>query len=133
MSKTFTGIQQSYDRETLFRLAVRLREGTMHVRVYGDGIASNGGMKYDAFVWIRKKNVPTPHDQIIFSSLKGSFSPCFSVDGDDAKRHILQHIAMKPGDTDAEFFADYTKEQLDFVKLNSDDIYMTSIERYGED
>lgn len=38
---------------------------------------------------------------------------------------------MKPGDTDAEFFENYTEEQLDFVSTNSDEIAMLSESRYG--
>jgi hypothetical protein len=43
--------------------------------------------------------------------------PCgSSIDGDEAKELVCSLIAMKPGDTDREFFDSYTPEQLSFVK-----------------
>lgn len=56
-----------------------------------------------------------------------------SVDGDEAKALALSLFELKPGDTDAEFFADYTPEQLDFVRTYSDEIMMARWARFGED
>lgn len=38
------------------------------------------------------------------------------LDGIEAKEGVLSLVAMKPGDTDEEYFADYTEEQLAFAK-----------------
>lgn len=51
----------------LFRLSIRIRDGIMHVKVYENGYANNGGVKYTAFVWQRVKRIGLPtHDRIIF-------------------------------------------------------------------
>lgn len=55
------------------------------------------------------------------------------VDGPEAKALALSLFELKPGDTDAEFFADYTPEQLAFVQANSDEIMMARWARFGED
>jgi len=39
-----------------------------------------------------------------------------SIDGKYAKEAVLSTLAMKPGDTDADYFADYTETQLDFAR-----------------
>lgn len=54
-------------------------------------------------------------------------------DGDDAMRAAITAVAMKPGDTDAEFFADYTPEALAFVTEHGENMAMVAYDRYGED
>lgn len=115
----------------LFGLNIRLSDGkTYHIPVYERNVRThNGGVAYTFNVLERStKN----HQNIIFTNMVGSFSPCHACDGDDAKRQVLEHLAMKPGDTDDEFFEGYSKEQLDFVDDFSDEIKMTAWDRYGE-
>lgn len=45
-----------------------------------------------------------------------------SIDGPDARELVLSLVAMRPGDTDAEYFADYTPEQLAWVDRNADGV-----------
>lgn len=54
-----------------------------------------------------------------------------SIDGKAAKELVLSLVAMKPGDTDAEYFECYTPEQLDFVESYGDEITMIKESRYG--
>jgi len=56
-----------------------------------------------------------------------------SIDGDAAKEQVLALFALKPGDTDDEFFAEYTPQQLAFVEQYGEDIDMIRLDRYGED
>ena len=42
-----------------------------------------------------------------------------AINGNYAKNLVCECLALKPGDTDAAFFADYTPEQLAFVKANT--------------
>lgn len=116
----------------LFGLNLRLSNGkTYYVPVYERNIRThNGGVAYSFNVLERtRKN----HHNIIFTNMVGSFSPCHACDGDDAKRHVLSHLAMKPGDTDKEFFEDYSPEQLDFVNAYGEEITMLSWDRYSQD
>lgn len=41
-------------------------------------------------------------------------------------------FALKPGDTDSDFFADYTPEQLDWVTANGEELSLIALDRYGE-
>jgi len=54
----------------------------------------------------------------------------FSPDGLCAKELVLALVAMKPGDTDAEYFQDYSPEQLAWAEKWSDQINMIREYRY---
>lgn len=54
------------------------------------------------------------------------------IDSDDAKECVLSLFALKPGDTDDEFFEHYTPEQLAFVEENGEWLSYVAGERYGE-
>ena len=114
----------------LFTLIIHLGGKGYIIHVYERSVrASNGGVAYSFDVLERtRKN----HHHIIFTNMVGSFSPCHASDGKDAKRQVLEHLAMKPGDTDDEFFEGYSQEQLDFVNGFSDEIQTIAWERYGE-
>lgn len=55
-----------------------------------------------------------------------------SIDGDAAKKLTLELVAMKPGDTDEEYFADYTPDQLEWASENGEWLSYIAAERYGE-
>lgn len=64
--------------------------------------------------------------------LYGGIPTQHCTDSDYAKAHALLQVAMAPGDTDEDYFADYTEEQIAFAQSVKDELYMTSVERYGE-
>ena len=45
-----------------------------------------------------------------------------SIDGPDARELVLSLVAMRPGDTDADFFAHYTPEHLAWADRNADGV-----------
>lgn len=57
----------------------------------------------------------------------------YCTDSKEAKALVLALLAMRPGDTDDDYFADYTDEQLAFAHAYSDDITCERMRRYGED
>lgn len=54
-----------------------------------------------------------------------------AIDGKFAKELVLSLFAMKPGDTDAEFFEHYTADQLAFVEAHGEELSIIKEERYG--
>jgi hypothetical protein len=54
-----------------------------------------------------------------------------SIDGKEARECVTSLFCMKPGDTDADYFADYTEEQLEWVNTHAEDLYMAKCARYG--
>jgi hypothetical protein len=55
-----------------------------------------------------------------------------AVDSDDAVRDVLMWLTLKPGDTDASWFENYTPDQMDFAQTDAEALQMLSIERFGE-
>jgi hypothetical protein len=52
------------------------------------------------------------------------------MDGIEAKESVLSLVAMKPGDTDEDYFADYTPEQLAFAEEYGESISLERETRY---
>src|SRR3954470_2205102 len=57
-----------------------------------------------------------PRGQLYCGSAVQSNEP---QDGDAAKELVMSLVAMAPGDTDKEYFSDYTPEQLEWVEKYS--------------
>lgn len=52
------------------------------------------------------------------------------VDDDEAKELVMSLFAMRPGDTDPEYFASYTAEQLAWVERNGEELGVEREYRY---
>lgn len=55
-----------------------------------------------------------------------------SIDSDDAKELVLSTLAMKPGDTDSDYFVSYTEEQLSFASQYGETLRCMAYDRFGE-
>lgn len=55
-----------------------------------------------------------------------------TVDGDDAKELVCSLLGMKPGDTDSEYFENYTPEQLAFAEQYGETVDCYAMDRFGE-
>lgn len=56
-----------------------------------------------------------------------------SIDGDAAKECVLSLVAMAPGDTDREYFENYTPEQLEWVSAHGEELRYEADRRYRPD
>jgi len=56
-----------------------------------------------------------------------------TIDGIEAKELVLSLIAMKPGDTDPEYFASYTPEQIAFAREYGEALDLERECRYCDD
>lgn len=50
-----------------------------------------------------------------------------AIDSDDAIRGVLTFLSLRPGDTDAEYFSDYTAEQLDWAQCHAEALAMYAL------
>lgn len=55
-----------------------------------------------------------------------------TIDGRSARECVLSLFCLKPGDTDSDFFAHYTPEQLTFVKAHGEELDMVRCSRFPE-
>jgi hypothetical protein len=53
-----------------------------------------------------------------------------SIDGIEAKELVLSLVGMRPGDTDRDYFASYTPEQLAFAEEYGEELTMARLDRY---
>ena len=56
-----------------------------------------------------------------------------SIDGKYAQEAALSCVCMKPGDTDADYFKDYTDAQREFAESLGEEMYMYKLHRFGEE
>jgi len=54
-------------------------------------------------------------DVLLFSGDDFYLSPLYAIDSEMAVLSLLGFLTLKPGDTDEEYFQDYTQEQLDWA------------------
>ena len=54
-----------------------------------------------------------------------------TIDGKAARECVLSLLAMRPGDTDSEYFDSYTPEQLEFAGSYGEELGSVSEFRYG--
>ncbi len=84
-------------------------------------------MGYTLQTWETGKRAPTgqeliryefktPEGVVLFSGEDAGVSPMHCIDSDDALRGLLVFLTLQPGDTDDEYFASYTPEQMAFAE-----------------
>ena len=57
--------------------------------------------------------------KVIFEGDEFGPSPSFAWDSDDSVMALLSFLTLQPGDTDEEYFQDYTPEQLEWIAGDS--------------
>jgi hypothetical protein len=72
----------------------------------------------------------TPSGVILFAGDDFCCSPMHAIDSDESVRHLLGFLTLRPGDTDPDYFADYTEEQMKFARTDAESISMWSPEEY---
>lgn len=113
--------------DVLFRLRP-LRGVT--ATAYRDGFDERGAQKYVLEVLVGGRLLfPAAGPGAV---LWGAFGPGWASDSADAKRHVLDHLALAPGDTDDDAFSQYSSAQLTWVKAHSDELRAVALDRYGD-
>jgi hypothetical protein len=54
--------------------------------------------------------------QLVFQGEEYGCSPLHAIDGDESVAGLLAFLSLRPGDTDREYFANYTPEQIAWVQ-----------------
>lgn len=110
----------------LFTLRVRMNgEPMIVIRAWEMGFQHPNHTRLD--VEVRQGS------KIIFDkgSLYCGVSSMHSIDGDAAKELVMSLVAMRPGDTDREYFDSYTPEQLDWATAHGELLSMIADDRYS--
>lgn len=122
-----SAFRDAYETSRVFTLHVRVRRGEPSVMI----------IAYDS-----RRYSPTGHSyldlevrhegRIIFDrgALSCGVPAGTSTDGNEARELALATVAMKPGDTDAEYFESYTPEQLDWARKYGEELGYEREARY---
>jgi hypothetical protein len=66
--------------------------------------------------------------KLIFQAADFGCSPMHAVDSDKCVGGILTFLSLRPGDTDKEYFKDYTPEQMEFAVSHGEELGMYAME-----
>lgn len=111
--------------DKLFTLRIKTREGMIVINAYdANNVGSYGHSRVDIEV---KQN-----GKVIFKrgDLYVGIPSGHSIDDGYVKEAVLSCVAMKPGDTDREYFDSYSQEQLDWANQYGEDLDMIRMDRY---
>jgi hypothetical protein len=59
-------------------------------------------------------------------------SPQYAINSDQALRSLIGFLTLRQGDTDAEYFEEYTPAQLNFIGTDAEELSMWSDEELGD-
>lgn len=108
-----------------------------HVKIKSPTI---GGTDYRLLTWDTGRRFSTGQwkigyafwrdgeDDPIFVGEDCGVSPMHSIDSDDALRGLLGFLTLRPGDTDADYFAEYTPRQLSFAEGDAEYLSLYAME-----
>lgn len=69
-----------------------------------------------------------PHGETLFEGEDFYCSPLHAIDSDEALRSLLGFLTLKPGDTDKEYFENYTPKQMAFAQGDAEYLQMYTID-----
>lgn len=118
-----------HDPSHLFTLHVRVRKGEPVIVIHAyDGprgtFSATGHSRID--VEVRQGG------RVVFprGALYCGVPSNTTTDGIAARELVLSLVSMRPGDTDEEYFGDYTEEQLSWVNRYAEELSMVREMRY---
>ena len=129
------------DPARLFQLRVRLSEGTATITAW-DANHTNpktGHMRIDCQLTWRPMNggISDKSNRPIVVFPRGAtwcaVNRYTAIDGIEAKERVMSLFAMRPGDTDAEFFEHYTDDQLSWVTRYGEELGAEREARYCDE
>lgn len=120
-------MSKNTDPSYLFTLRVKLSFGrNVTIRAYELFHKHTNSHMYFTVEVLEGRKVVFPKGEL-YAGVAGH-----SIDGKAAKELALSLVAMKPGDADEEYFADYTPDQLEWASENGEWLSYIAAERYGE-
>jgi hypothetical protein len=94
---------------------------------YEDGITRN----YLGYALTMRE--PNGIKTLLFKGKDIGLPPGTAIDSNESIRAVMGWLTLKPGDTDSDFFAKYTKSQLEFCAEHAEALSCEVANRFGED
>jgi len=70
---------------------------------------------------------------VLFEGEDFGCSPLHEIDSDRCLAGIMQFLTLKPGDTDSDYFRDYTPAQLEFCETHAEWLEVECMHLFGEE
>lgn len=70
---------------------------------------------------------------VLFEGADFGCSPLDAIDSDACIRSLMSFLTLRPGDTDSEYFEDYTAAQLAYCDAHAEALSCCVADRFGED
>lgn len=70
---------------------------------------------------------------VLFQGEDFGSSPMHAIDSDETCRGIMAFLTLRPGDTDADYFEDYTQQQLDYCSEHAEALDSAVRDRFGDE
>jgi len=74
-----------------------------------------------------------PTTALLFQGTDFASSPMHAIDSDETVRSLMGFLTLRPGDTDADYFANYTPAQTKFAAEHAEALGNNVRDRYGEE
>ena len=71
--------------------------------------------------------------RMVFEGAEFGCSPCHAIDSDEACAAIMGFLTLRPGDTDSEYFENYTQFQLDYCEQHAEALGYDALCTFGEE
>ncbi len=69
---------------------------------------------------------------VLFTGEDFGCSPLYAIDSDETMGAIMGFLTLRPGDTDSEYFANYTPEQLEYCSQHAEALSCEVFSRWGD-
>ena len=73
-----------------------------------------------------------PQEEVLFEGEDFCCSPLHAIDSDQTVDSLMSFLTMRPGDTDEDYFKDYTEAQLDYCDRYAEALNVEVMSRFGE-
>ena len=116
--------------------------GTCHFRPYRKGMGpwfkletldtGQSDRRGGWYIGYRLTEYDSGSATVLFEGYDFSASPMWAVDSDECMGCIMGFLTLRPGDTDEEYFEDYTPRQLEFCDQHAEHLGFEVYRRFGE-
>ena len=101
-----------------------------------DTYQTRGGksmLGYRLTMILQTATMPAPGFYVLFEGEDFGCSPMHAIDSDAAIEGIMSFLTLRPGDTDSEYFAEYTPAQLDYCSQHAEALSSCVQARYCDE
>lgn len=109
---------------------------TFTLRLYHTAEARRDGktrVAYDLRMHTRDTRKHRTATVVLFDGDDFGCSPLHATDSDACVRGLMTFLTLRPGDTDAEWFANYTDEQRAYCDAHAETLSLECMARFGDD